>query len=140
MPRGRGAESATAASEAFARLYPTVSGNAEYTSLISEPHAARIRALLEDARAHGATVLRCGADAGAGRQIPLHVVTNLDERMQLMHEEIFGPILPVLEYERLEDALAFVRGRERPLSMYAFGLSGGGRRRGRRRTRAPGRR
>ncbi len=125
IPRGKSAEFATAVSEAFARLYPTVSGNAEYTSLISEPHAARIRALLEDARAHGATVLRCGADAGAGRQIPLHVVTNLDERMQLMHEEIFGPILPVLEYERLEDALAFVRGRERPLSMYAFGLSGG---------------
>ncbi|HEX9472664.1 MAG TPA: aldehyde dehydrogenase family protein, partial [Steroidobacteraceae bacterium] len=125
VPRGRSTEFAAAVGIAFARLYPTVSGNAEYTSIISEHHATRIRALLDDAKALGATVLRCGDDAGAGRQMPLHVVTNLDERMQLMHEEIFGPILPVLEYDRLDDALAYVRGRERPLSMYAFGLSRG---------------
>jgi coniferyl-aldehyde dehydrogenase len=125
VPRGRSAEFAAAVGAAFAGLYPSVGGNVEYTSIISERHAARIRALLEDARVHGATVLRCGEDAGAGRQIPLHVVTNLNDRMQLMREEIFGPILPVLEYDRLEDAMAFIGDRERPLSMYAFGLSGG---------------
>jgi len=123
---------------AFARLYPAIGGNAEYTSLISERHATRIRALLDDAKAHGATILRCGDDAGAGRQIPLHVATNLNEHMQLMHEEIFGPILPVLEYDRLDDAMAFVRARERPLSMYAFGLSGGERERILQRTHAGG--
>jgi len=93
---------------------------------------------LDDAKAHGATILRCGDDAGAGRQIPLHVVTNPNEHMQLMREEIFGPILPVLEYDRLDDAMAFVRARERPLSMYAFGLSGGERRRVLQRTHAGG--
>ena len=138
VPRGKSAEFATAVSDAFARLYPTVGGNAEYTSIISERHATRIRALLDDAKTHGATVLRCGEDAGAGRQVPLHVVTNLNDRMQLMHEEIFGPILPVLEYDRLDDAMAFVRGRERPLSMYAFGLTGGEQERVLKRTHAGG--
>ena len=138
VPRGKSAEFATAVSDAFARLYPTVGGNAEYTSIISERHAMRIRALLDDAKTHGATVLRCGEDAGAGRQVPLHVVTNLNDRMQLMHEEIFGPILPVLEYDRLDDAMAFVRGRERPLSMYAFGLTGGEQERVLKRTHAGG--
>src|SRR5258706_165108 len=137
-PRGKSAAFAAAVNVAFAGLYPAVGGNVEYTSLISERHVTRIRALLEDAKTHGATVLRCGDDAGAGRQIPLHVVTNLNERMQLMHEEIFGPILPVLEYDRLDDAMAFVRARERPLSMYAFGLSGGERRRVLQRTHAGG--
>jgi coniferyl-aldehyde dehydrogenase len=123
VPRGKSAEFAAAISAAFARLYPTVDGNAEYTSIITERHAARLRELLDDARRRGATILRCGNGAGAGRQMPLHVVTNLTEGMQVMREEIFGPILPVLEYDRLDDALAMVRGGERPLSLYAFGLT-----------------
>ncbi len=124
VPRGKSAEFAAAVSAAFTRLYPTVDGNAEYTSIITEHHAARLRELLDDAKRRGATILCCGSDAGAGRQMPLHVVTNLSEGMQVMREEIFGPILPVLEYDRLDDALAIVRGRERPLSLYAFGLNG----------------
>jgi coniferyl-aldehyde dehydrogenase len=125
VPRGKSAEFAAAVCEAFAHLYSTVGGNAEYTSIISDRHAARLRELLDDASAHGATILRCGNDAGAGRQIPLHVVTHLNDRMRLMREEIFGPILPVLEYDCLDDAMALIRGRERPLSMYAFNLSSG---------------
>jgi hypothetical protein len=49
------------------------------------------------------------------------VLTNLNDDMQVMREKIFGPILPVLEYDRLDDASALVRARERPL--YTFGLS-----------------
>jgi coniferyl-aldehyde dehydrogenase len=49
------------------------------------------------------------------------VLTNLNDDMQVMREKIFGPILPVLEYDRLDDALALVRARERPLD--TFGLS-----------------
>jgi coniferyl-aldehyde dehydrogenase len=124
VPRGKSAEFAAAVSRAFAKLYPTVTGNAEYTSIITERHAARLRQMLDDARAKGATIVRCGADAGAGRQIPLHVVTNVSDDMQLMQEEIFGPILPVVEYDRLDDALALVQRGERPLAMYAFGLNG----------------
>jgi len=123
VPRGRSAEFAGAVRDAFARLCPSVGGNAEYTSIITERHAARLRAMLEDAQAKGATLVRCGSDSGAGRQMPLTVVTNVDDSMQLMQEEIFGPVLPVLEYERLDDALAVVRRGERPLSLYAFGLS-----------------
>ncbi len=124
VPRGKSAAFAAAVSDAFERLYPTVGANAQYTSIITELHATRIRELLNDSKAHGATILRCGNDAGTGRQIPLHVVTNVNDGMRVMREEIFGPILPVLEYDRLDDALAIVRSRERPLSMYAFGLSG----------------
>ena len=125
VPRGRSAEFAAAVATAFRKLYPTVSGNAEYTSIVTDRHAARLRELLADAKAQGATVTQCGSDSGAGRQMPLHVVTHPTASMQLMREEIFGPILPVQEYDRLDDAMAFVRAGERPLSMYAFGLSAG---------------
>lgn len=123
VPRGRSATFAAAVAQAFTRLYPTVDGNAQYTSIITEWHAARLRDLLTDAQAKGATLLRCGADAGNGRQMPLTVVTHVDDGMRLMQEEIFGPILPVLEYDRLDDAMALVRRGERPLSLYGLGLS-----------------
>jgi len=123
VPRGKSTEFAAAVRDAFGKLYPTVGGNAEYTSIITERHAARLRQLLDDARAKGATLLSCGDVAGAGRQMALTVVTGVDDRMQLMQEEIFGPILPVLEYDRLDDAMALVRRGDRPLSLYAFGLS-----------------
>ena len=119
----RSATFAAAVAQAFTRLYPTVDGNAQYTSIITEWHAARLRDLLTDAQAKGATLLRCGADAGNGRQMPLTVVTHVDDGMRLMQEEIFGPILPVLEYDRLDDAMALVRRGERPLSLYGLGLS-----------------
>jgi coniferyl-aldehyde dehydrogenase len=122
VPRGKSAEFAAAVRRAFTRLYPQVGGNDQYTSIITERHASRLREMLADAQAKGATVVRCGDDAGSGRQIPLHVVTGVDERMQLMQEEIFGPILPVLEYDHLDEAMALVRGGERPLALYAFGL------------------
>jgi len=123
VPRGKSAEFAAAVSGAFARFYPTAAGNPQYTSIITEQHAARLRRLLDDAKAHGATILSCGNDTGTDRQMPLQVVTNLTDGMQLMREEIFGPVLPVLEYDRPDDALALIRARERPLSLYAFGLN-----------------
>ena len=123
VPRGKSNEFAAAVRDAFGKLYPTVGGNSEYTSIITERHAARLRHLLDDARAKGATLLQCGDVSGAGRQMALTVVTGVDDRMQLMQEEIFGPILPVVEYDRLDDAMALVRRGDRPLSLYAFGLS-----------------
>jgi len=110
--------------DAFDRLNPAIGGNAEYTSIITERHAARLRELLDDAAAQGAKVMRCGTDAGTRRQMPLHVVTGVHSGMRVMREEIFGPILPVVEYDRLDDALALVKKGERPLSLYGFGLSG----------------
>lgn len=138
VPRGKAAEFAAAVRDAFGKLYPSTSGNPEYTSIVTERHAARLRQLLDDARSKGATLLPCGNVADAGRQMALTVVTGLNGRMQLMHEEIFGPILPVLEYDRLDDAIALVRSGERPLSLYAFGLDRGEQQRVLRHTHAGG--
>jgi coniferyl-aldehyde dehydrogenase len=83
-----------------------------------------LRQLIQDARSKGAQVVACGDDRGGTRQIPLHVLTGTDESMQVMQEEIFGPILPVIEYDSLDDAMARVRRGERPLALYAFGFNG----------------
>jgi coniferyl-aldehyde dehydrogenase len=99
-----------------------VGGNADYTWLVNDRHYARINALLADARARGATVIPCAEyDAVRdGRQMPLHIVTGCTADMRIMQEELFGPILPVVPYDTMDDAIRFINAEERPLALYCF--------------------
>ncbi|EHP44483.1 Coniferyl aldehyde dehydrogenase(CALDH), partial [Cupriavidus basilensis OR16] len=120
VPRERVDEFVCAVVQSFGELYGKQTGqNADYTALATERHAARITAMLDDARAKGATVVACG-DTGPGRRLPLHVVTNCTPDMLLMREEIFGPILPVLPYDTHEQAIEMVQQQARPLALYCF--------------------
>ena len=106
---------------AFARSFgDRVQGHHDYTAIVNERQRARIVALLDDARAKGATVVAC-AEGGTGRQMPLHIVTGVTPDMRIASEEIFGPILPVLAYDTLDAAIEHIRGGPRPLALYAFG-------------------
>jgi len=107
---------------AFRRMYPSVQGNADYTGIVSARHARRIRDLVADAEAKGASVTAAGAD-GADRRIALRVVTGVRADMEIVREEIFGPLLPVIPYDSLDEALAYVNARPRPLALYTFGFS-----------------
>ncbi|MGT2489597.1 aldehyde dehydrogenase family protein [Cupriavidus basilensis] len=79
-------------------------------------HAARIKDMLEDARAKGAIVIPCG-EVGPGRRLPLHVVTNCTPDMTLMREEIFGPVLPVVPYDTHEQAIEMVQRQGAPAGL-----------------------
>jgi coniferyl-aldehyde dehydrogenase len=57
----------------------------------------------------------------AGRQLAPTVLLDVTDGMRVMNEEIFGPILPIVAYDRVEDAVAYVNRRERPLALYWFG-------------------
>ena len=107
--------------KAFDAVYgQRVEGHHDYTALVNERHHQRIVALLDDARAKGAKVIAC-AEGGTGRQMPLHIVTGVTPEMRIAREEIFGPILPVLPYDTLDDAIAAIGVGPRPLALYAFG-------------------
>jgi coniferyl-aldehyde dehydrogenase len=54
-------------------------------------------------------------------KIPPTIVTNTSDDMKIMQEEIFGPVLPVLEYEDLNEALSTINSKDRPLGLYYFG-------------------
>ena len=87
--------------------------------------AQRVRDLLADAAAKGGSIAVCG-DVGDGAQIPLHVVTGVRDDMRIAGEELFGPILPVIGYDSLDDAIAYINARPRPLGMYPFGFDAAG--------------
>lgn len=106
-------------------FYPQVAGNADYTSIIADSHYARLQTLLEDAENKGAKIRVAGDDdkqqLAKERRVPLTVVTDTTPDMKIMQEEIFGPLLPIVASETLDDALDYVQERERPLALYWFG-------------------
>lgn len=109
-----------AAELAFRRMYPDPVGDPEYTWMASDRQATRVRELLADAVAHGATVTPCGAGDG-GRVVPLHLVTGVTPAMRIMREELFAPILPVLACDSFDEALRLVGAAPRPLALYYYG-------------------
>lgn len=98
-----------------------VGDGSQYTSMIDDRAYQRMNALLADARSLGATVIPCALERRRMRQMPLHIVVGVTPQMRIAREEIFGPILPVVEYEAFDDALTYVRGNDRPLALYWFG-------------------
>jgi len=111
------------------RTYPGLPANPDYTSLVSAAHAERARQLLADAEQKGAQVIDLtdqapGSDA-ASRLIPPALILGASDAMRIMREEIFAPLLPVCPYDSLEEVIAAINARERPLALYYFGHDAG---------------
>ncbi len=124
VPRDRLADFVREVSAAAATMYPQYADNEQYTSIISERHLARLRQLVVEAEEQGATAVRLGGEkdgAGSGRRMAPVLLLDVTPEMAVMREEIFGPLLPVVPYDTLEQAIAFVNQRERPLALYWFG-------------------
>jgi len=137
MPAERIDEFVALARAWVARAYPQLSRNPDYTHLIDERAAVRMRALLQDASAQGArivalapeTVTPAGEDQRAGaRMVEPLLILGATQHMRVMQEEIFGPLLPVLASADIEAAVATVNAGPRPLALYYFGSDAGERR------------
>lgn len=125
MPKAKINSFADAMIKQAETFYPTLAGNDDYTTIIADAHYARLQDLLEDAENKGAKIQTAGDDdkqqLAKERRVPLTVVTNTTPDMKIMQEEIFGPLLPVIAAETLDDALSTVQQGERPLALYWFG-------------------
>lgn len=106
------------------RRFPSLINNPDYTRMINRRGYERMQALVDDARSKGAKVLQinpAGEDCNAeNRAFPPTLITQVTEQMQVMQEEIFGPILPVMKYQSFDDALKYINDRPRPLALYYF--------------------
>lgn len=107
------------------RLYPTLINNPDYTAVINQRHYDRLRAIVDDARRKGAEVIEINPAredlAQLGRKLAPTLLLGATDDMTAMQEEIFGPILPVKTYGDLDEALAYINCRPRPLALYYFG-------------------
>lgn len=124
VPRGQAAGVAQQLAEAMGRLYPRLHDNPDYTAIISPRHRARLQAMVEEARAAGGQVIEvnpAGEQLGQSRKLAPTLILGATASMRVLQEEIFGPVLPILEYETPEQAIAHVRQGPRPLALYWFG-------------------
>jgi coniferyl-aldehyde dehydrogenase len=100
---------------------PGYANSADNTGIITSRHLDRIVALVDEARAAGARVVSLGGAGDASRRtLPLTLVVDPPAGLRIMQEEIFGPILPVVPYDDLNEALAGINAGERPLGLYVF--------------------
>jgi coniferyl-aldehyde dehydrogenase len=122
LPRGRETAFVDAARELAARLYPGLPTNPQYASIVSDRHFARLNGLRDDAVSAGAEVhaLGNGSDVVEERAMMPALLTGIDDRMAIMQQEIFGPLLPLVPYDTLDDALAYIAARPHPLALYLF--------------------
>ena len=117
---------------AVAALYPSGPASDDYTSIINDRHCARLNELLDDARIKGARVVELGPNSSDANSRPHTlapmIVLGATNDMRIMREEIFGPVLPILTYREIDEVIAYINARPRPLALYYFGDNSEGRR------------
>jgi coniferyl-aldehyde dehydrogenase len=94
------------------------------TSIISLRHMDRLENILSSAKSSGATVINMEPNAQPDRKtrrMPLFLVLDPKPDLEIMKEEIFGPILPIIPFDNLDDVIHTVNAGERPLALYVFG-------------------
>ncbi len=100
---------------------PQYTSSTDCTGIITQRHAERIEAMAEEARESGARMVALGGEPDPGsRRLPLVLVVDPPKDLRIMKEEVFGPILPVIPYDDLGEAVADVNAGERPLGLYVY--------------------
>ncbi|GAB2569256.1 aldehyde dehydrogenase family protein [Spirosoma areae] len=95
-----------------------VEASDSYARIVNSSHFARLKALIDDAVQKGATVTVGGQMNADQNFMAPTLLENVTDEMRVMQEEIFGPVLPVLTYSTLDEALQIVNSREKPLALY----------------------
>ena len=101
-------------------FYPTLTDNPDYTAIINERQLARLNGYVSDATSKGALLIPL-FEQGQGRRMPHSLLLNVTDEMTVMQDEIFGPLLPIVPYQDLDQAFAYINQRPRPLALYYFG-------------------
>jgi coniferyl-aldehyde dehydrogenase len=126
VPKGFEDEFVVHATMAIKTMFGALKDNPDYTSIINDRHFGRLRSWIEEARQKGAKVIELNPAAEdlsdpTLRRIAPTLILDATEEMTVLKEEIFGPILPVLTYDSIDDAIAYVRNHPHPLTLYYFG-------------------
>ena len=122
LPRARVQEFVDTATRKVAEMYPDMQHSAQYASIISDRQYQRLVGLRDAAQAAGAKVHTLGdaVETTGSRLLPPQLISEVNDDMRVMQEEIFGPLLPLVPYDSLEQAIAYVAAHPHPLALYLF--------------------
>jgi len=124
-PEGKVDEFIAAYQKQFQTMYPRHSDNSsnenkDYANIINDIQHKRLVSWLDDAINKGAKVISASGEEinRSTRQLATQLITQVTDDMQLMQEEIFGPLLPIMPYKDLDKVIDYINDRPRPLALY----------------------
>ena len=100
-----------------------VKESADLTRIVNERHFSRVKRLIDNATTQGATIAEGGDVDASQNYIAPTLLEGVNNDMEVMQEEIFGPILPIVPYKNLQEAIALIQSKEKPLALYIFSKS-----------------
>lgn len=124
VPKDQAEKIGKAIIETTTDFYEDLATEPDYTSIINEDHYDRLNKLVSQCVSEGVALLRTPSDEQAlktKRKIAPTILLNPAETSAIMEDEIFGPLLPIIEYESVEEAIAFINKRDHPLALYVYG-------------------
>jgi aldehyde dehydrogenase (NAD+) len=95
----------------------------DYCRIVNERHFDRVHRLIEDARAKGARIFQGGQTDATQNFVAPTLIANVSDDMEIMREELFGPILPIIEYIDLDKVIERINASPKPLALYIFDKS-----------------
>ena len=115
--------------EAFIRLakewmdkhYPNIADNPDYSRIINNQQFKRVKSYLDQLPGEDVHLLTDAEPNIDTRLMPPIIVSEPNDDSEVMQNEIFAPVLPLVHYDTLEDAIDYVNARPRPLALYVFG-------------------
>ncbi len=108
---------------AVSTMYPTLRDNPDFTGIENDHQYAHLTELLQDAESKNAKIIEinpANEDFSGVRKMAPRIILHATEDMLVMQKEIFGPLLPVLTYTSIDEAITYVNAHPRPLALYYF--------------------
>lgn len=97
-----------------------IASSPDFARMIHQRHTVRIAALIDDAVARGAKLILGGGRNLRDRFIAPTLLTDVPPEAQIAQEEIFGPVLPVIEFDDIGEVITYVNARPKPLALYLW--------------------
>ena len=91
-----------------------------FARIVTSKHYKRLLEYLENAKSHNAKIVVGGDHDENTKFIAPTIVTDLNTDATLLNEEIFGPIMPIISYTNLDEAIEYINSKERPLALYIY--------------------
>ncbi len=123
-PQGRIDQFVDAFQKSINSMYHSLKDNPDYANIENNQQYEQLQKLLADANTKGAQIIEinpAGEDFSNTRKMPIYIILNVTADMDIMNNEIFGPILPVVPYDTFDDAVKYINDHPRPLALYYFG-------------------
>lgn len=126
LPEGKVEPFVEAAVDSVNKMFPTMKENDDYSSIINQRHYDRLIGYIEDARQKGGDVIQIKPEGEDFSQqehhkIPPTIVLQPTDDMDVMKNEVFGPLLPIKTYADIQQTIDYVNAGERPLALYYLG-------------------